>query len=315
MAETTFPPSAAVAQPVINKTGNGWANDGLVADRQDATANLPLTNPAAPEAPSTPPPAPAPPVLTEGEKRERLAEAIAARSATSAAMQRAEEAHTRAVLHHDHCQKVMESFADLEAAVDAHVLTNIRVDGDAELSPELRSRMAARELAHRAVVAAARAVKALTVELDQATDAHRRAEWPQSEALAALIDSAKEPLREELRRVELKAAALQQALERGPHAAPWLLVAAALVADPMTATLDVVVPDAPLPSPPSPPRPVYVFRDEVVMADSGEVVTMAESARRARAAREAAAEPIGAREERARQQAALPGYIRRVGQP
>jgi hypothetical protein len=122
-------------------------------------------------------------------------------------------------------------------------------------------------------------MKALTVELEQATDAHRRSEVPQAEALAAVIEAAKEPLREELTRRELKTAALRQALERGPRAAPWLPVTEALLADPMTAALEVAVADAPLPNP---PKPVYLFTDKITLANTGETITMAEMMRRDR---------------------------------
>lgn len=237
--------------------------------------------PPAPE----PPPAPPQPEPTEAEARQALADAIKARAAARTALDNATAAHERGLQHIAKLQREAAKYANLQAAIDEHITEALRLDGHAELPDELRDQWTARAIAATELASAQRVVEQLLRERAAATDAYRRTEWPVTGALDRVLDFAKAPLHEELRRVRLRAEALSQAVQRGPHAAPWTAVRDRLMADPFTDDLAIEIGDAPLPEVPQPPlTPVFNDAIKLMRSDgSAEVITHEEFGKRERA--------------------------------
>jgi hypothetical protein len=284
-----------LARADVNRVGSGWSDPRV--DRRDAVTHPALYVPGRGELPpaAEPPPPPPPPVLSEAERREQLAQAIAARDAAAASMQVAIERHDRAVRDEARCRTALAGYATLPAEIGVSKENALRAGSDASLPDGLRTRLQERGAAEADLAAAQRAVETFARERQQATEAYTAAAgWRLTKALREVIDVGRDRLRPELEATEQRAAALRQVIHRSR---PWASVAEALLLDPLNAPLDVTVPDVPEADPPPqplvPPPPPDEVRLMRQVGDPGpvEVVTMAELAARAKAER---ASPVSA---------------------
>ena len=248
----------------VRHVGGGWGETRV--QRADGQVHGPLSVLAPGELPEArePPPPPPPPVLTEAERRAKLAEAIAARDAAKAALDSAVERHDRAVRDETRCRGVLAGYATLPAEIGVSKENALRAGSDASLSDGLRARLQDRAAAEADLAAAQRAVEVFGRERQQATEAHTRAAgWQLSKALREVIDIGRDRLRPELKAAEKRATVLRQVIARSR---PWASVATALLSDPLHAPLAVDVPAEPLPDepppsiPPPPPDEVRLMR-------------------------------------------------------
>jgi hypothetical protein len=286
-------PTTPLAQPEVRHVGPGWDNPGMLVDRQDPVTYLPFQLPGGALLPAPePPPKPKPPELTEDQKRERLAQIIAAQAKAKAAMDDAVARHERALADEARCRKMLASYATLPAEIGAAKERALRAGTDAALPDALRARLAARGEAEAELLAAQRAVATFVEEREQATRVHSQSIWPLREAQRAVIAIECDRLRTEVKPLEEKVAAYRQILRWDIDAGPWVAVAEALMADPMGASIAVRVPDAPLPDappvamvPPPPPPSVVKLMRPIGDPRPMEVLTEAELAARERANR------------------------------
>ena len=296
-------------QPTVRHVGPGWSDPGQRVQRTDAQVHGPLSVLAPGELPPAvePPPKPPEPILSETERREQLAQAIAARDAAAASMQVAIERHDRAVRDEARCRTALAGYATLQAEIGVHKENALRGGADASLPEALRTRLQERGAAEADLAAAQRAVEVFGRERQQASEAHKvAAGWRLTKALREVIDIGRERLRPELEAAEQRAAALRQVINRSR---PWASVAEALMLDPLHAPLDVTVPDVPEPDEPSRPLVAPPPPDEIKMMRPGggyEVLTQAEVAARDKAAR-ANPKPFALREIDATEQARRAG--------
>ena len=230
---------------------------------------------------------------TEADKREVLRAAIAAREAAGKALDEATAAHARAIVHEAQCRDRLASYATLAEEIDQAAIAALRTRGHAAHAPDgLRARLYEQSMAEAEHHAALHAVGTFASELAGARDEDERSEVGVTKALRGVTDVGRQRLQEELTALQRKVAAYEQAIAWGDGSETWRGIAAGLLADPLAAPLDVVVPDAPVPAP-APPRVVVDLHAPTVRLmhpdGSSEVVTSEEQAARDRGARVTAA--------------------------
>jgi hypothetical protein len=307
MAETSFntiPPSASIPSAEVNRVGlgHGVAAANAVADDRayHGPLNIPVPEHLQP-APAVEQPPPSPP-LTELELRQRLVEAIAAYRLADQAEKAAEAVAQRAAAHVAACQQEAASFHGLDAEIDRATVEALRSSEfrpRPDLPPALRERITARERAQLDLASAERVAAMVADEFATAREAARQAEAKMRRAVSAVIGCARQVVRAELAAIERRAAAAEQILARADTGHPWSEVVERLLADPLSAALDVEVPLEPLAEP---PPPLFVVpRDEILDMATGEKMTMAQFMAREREARlhELSATPLVLREQAA----------------
>lgn len=258
MAETSFPSHAAIPQSEVRRNGDGWNTPPGVNGRADASSHFPLHT-IPPGALIPPPTSPAPAPLTEPELRAKLKDAIAAKASAERAMTAANEAHERATRHVARCRNTLTKYVGLDAEIDAYTVAQLRGVGRVELSAALRVRLREREVAQVELSSAERAASTLLREMAEAGKAHKRAEIARGLAMHAVVNLARERLREEMAPLEQKLAAYRQIIGWADEAKAWQPLVQRLMDDPLTASLAIDVPDAPEPMPPVPIVPVEEY--------------------------------------------------------
>lgn len=273
-------PRAPLAQPSIRHVGDGWENPGMLVEKADRALNLALDQRVPGELPEAVEP-PTPPKPSPTMLRDRLAEAITTRQETDAAAARAQGDCDRAELHADRCRRRLAEHDDLDDAITAATVEQLRDAGRAvELGGDLRARISARDDARIELQGAERAAEQLRREFvtagQEATNAARTVDT----FVTAILAGEAEALA--YRHLELlaEAAAIRASLLAANHAlanrgvqlawpvlqvlghdiselarlqdvTPWHRAAAALRADPRAA----ITIDLPAPRPVMSPRP------------------------------------------------------------
>jgi hypothetical protein len=161
VAETSFErlqtPTAPRAE--VRRVGGGWGVEGAHAVASDPKLHLPFDR--LPPAPPTVAPPPAP---TEAEHRDQLALARKAQQAADAALEKAVEAHGRALALVEERKRALADFATLDSDRLAATLDSLRDDNGGTALPGYDERLIRRETARLDLEAAVQAEATLLAE-------------------------------------------------------------------------------------------------------------------------------------------------------
>lgn len=177
--------------------------------------------------PSTPQPAEEP---TEAELRQRLllwgeGEAREKLQAATASFEAAQQAYLCAKSHRHDCEVELHTLDSLEAEIALATTEALCSFAGRPDMAKFSERLHARTAAEAALLGAQTVERVL--------------------ALRPLMLLARERLRPEIDKLQARLSALRQAWARGDGAEPWRATGEALRADPLNASVDVVVPDQP----------------------------------------------------------------------
>jgi hypothetical protein len=254
------------------------------------------------EKPSRPPTIPTW-TVTEGERRQGLVDALAARRTAQDALRAAEQAHQRGLDHQRRCQSRMAAYATLDAQVTEATLAALRNEAGRvdELPAELRALVGEREVARVDLLGADEAIAVLLREMTAATTRWQQSDRRVKLALGAVVAVGIAKLREKQHQLESE---LQTVINMAYSVvvSEDNALGRALVADPLGAPVEIEVdPDA---KPAAMHAVAAVMPSKITIFVDGkpEVITEEEFWRRQREKRLAEAnqaEPFSVRELRA----------------
>jgi hypothetical protein len=166
-------------------------------------------------------------------------------------------------------------------------------------------RIAERAKAEIELAAAVESESALLREHGRAVGDLQEAERELRLARTRVTNIKRGELREELHRLELQVAAHRQVIERDDDQWPWRSVAEALDNDPINASMELTVPEEPVPDPPA---PVVIFADKIrlmqpIGAPQGDTVEISHAELMAMQREAPPTEPFAVREALAKQRA------------
>jgi hypothetical protein len=183
--------------------------------------------------------------LPEGARRQRLADALAARKTALDTLEGAQQAHLRGQQNRADCQRRAAAFVGLEDSIALAVTAQLRGSDGKPVLGEFEAALHDRAVADAALTAATAAEATLLGEHAQATGRWQEADRRVKQEFAAVVDAAGlAPLRAKARELRAQLDAVERTIRYTVIGEDHPL-GKALLADPLGAAVDIEVnPDA-----------------------------------------------------------------------